>query len=137
MRTPRTTLKSGFSIATAFLAVGLGVLALTCGRTPLFRCDLVGCAQGICVDAGHSQGDSGSDMFKCTLPDGGAVCVGLGQTCDNSDLCCAGSECNSSGVCAAVTADAGSCHLNGTSCVTGTDCCSANCDNNLCIAPTM
>ena len=83
------------------------MLALTCGRTPLFRCDLVGCAQGICVDAGHSEGDAGSDMFKCTLPDGGAVCVGLGQTCDIADLCCAGSECNSSGVCVAVPADGG------------------------------
>jgi Ion channel inhibitory toxin len=117
-------------IRSVLLGLGFAVIALACGRTPLHRCDLVGCPVGICVDAGQSVGDAGADMFQCTLPDGGLACGGLGQECTtNGAVCCAGSACNSAGVCGALPPDAGQCALNGATCTTASNCCSDDCSS--------
>jgi hypothetical protein len=92
----------GWSIRVAMAAAALSAMALGCGRTPLHRCDLVGCPPPtLCVDAGTIIGDAGSDMFNCTLPDGGIPCSGLGLECSTAgSFCCAGTTCNgTSGIC--------------------------------------
>jgi hypothetical protein len=97
------------TIRAALCALGLGILAIACGRTSLHRCDLVGCQPGqVCADAGGSVADSGSDAFNCVLPDGGTPCTVPGESCiiRGAGPCCSGSFCNSSGVCAA-NVDAG------------------------------
>jgi hypothetical protein len=95
----------GLSIRALLATVGVGLIAIGCGRTPLHRCDLVGCPPPtICIDAGLIIGDAGSDMFNCTLPDGGIPCAGLGQECTSAgQVCCAGSTCNGAGICSAVS----------------------------------
>jgi hypothetical protein len=134
MRTPRTTTFGESSpIRTGLWILGFAAIALACGRTPLHRCDLVGCLVGICVDAGQSVGDAGADMFQCTLPDGGIVCSGLGQECTTTGaVCCAGSSCNGAGVCAALPPDAGQCTLDGDPCTTASSCCSGHCALGAC-----
>jgi len=76
----------------------LGLLSLACGRTPLHRCDLVGCAQGTCIDAGKLL-DGTSNEFCCLIVDAGTRCVGAEESCGTCGTCCGGLVCAPSGLC--------------------------------------